>query len=780
MFKNYLKITFRNILRHKGFSFINILGLALGMSVFLLIMLWVQDEMSYDRFHDRIENLYRLTVTANLGEQSFKAVVTPGEMLPYLHSQIPEIELSCRYRPLAYDILTEIEGKKFYEKKLACADSTFFQLFNFDVITGNVEEALANDDRIILTESAAGKYFGKIDPIGKDIKLFNGRKTCTVYALIKDLPANTHFDFDMLLSMQYMAPFDWGNFYFNGYVVLNSATDPTLVEKKIDQLVAAKELGIETKYNLQPVKDIHLRSNFDIDMANSTSEINNNVYIFRYIAFFILLIACINFMNLSTARSTKRSREVGVRKVIGAQRSNLIRQFLGESILFAFLGMMAALLLMEVILPYFNDLTGKEISIWKEASSKLLWQIGILTLITGFLAGICPALYLSSFRPVKVMKGDTGLQRSALRKILVVIQFALSVILICGAFVVSSQLKFIRQKDLGFDQNNLVYMRIVDGYWKNYDKFRQELLALPEAENLTRSSDIPTNTIHLWSGFNWEGMEPDKEYLMNVYSVDEHFLETMKFSILEGRGFSPEFDDRSNYILNEAAVAYTGITDPVGKNFAYEDIQGNIVGIVKDFNYKSIRTQVEPLVMRLQRTYSYFILRLKTSNIENLKQKMKTIWTANYPDYPFELHFLDTDYEKLYESEIRTGKVFNYFTLLAIVISCLGLFGLASFTAEQRTKEIGVRKVMGASVTQIVSLLSADFLKWVLFANLIAWPAAWILMNKWLQNFAYRTNINLFSFLIAGFSACTVAFLTVSFQTLRAANSNPVKTLKYE
>ncbi len=780
MFKNYLRIPFRNIRKHKGFSFINILGLALGLTVFMLIMLWVRDEMSYDKFHGKIDNLYRLVVSANLGEQSFKAVVTPGEMLPYLQSQIPEIEAACRYRPLAYDILVEADGKKFYEKKIACADLSFFRLFDFEIISGNVEDALSSTDKIILSETTAKKYFSSGDPIGKTIDLYNGRQTFTVAAIIKDLPSNTHFEFDMLISMEQLSPFDWGNFYFNGYVLLNENADPKLIVEKINQLIAAKELGLDANYYLQAVKDIHLKSSFDIDMANSTSEINNNVYIFRYIAFFILLIACINFMNLSTARSSKRAREVGVRKVIGAGRGNLMTQFLGESILFAFMGMLAALLLMELVLPYFNDLTGKNISLLKAGNFNLIVQIFALTIITGIMAGLYPSLYLSSFRPVTVIKNDQERQKSVMRKILVVVQFALSVILICGTLVVSNQLKFIQQKNLGFDKDNLVYMRTVSGFKQNYDTFRQQMLSLPEIENMTLSSDIPTNTIHLWGGFDWNGKPADKEYMMNVFSVDEHFLETMKFNILEGRGFGPDFDDSNNYILNEAAVAYSGIVDPVGTKFSQDGNEGIIVGIVQDFNYKSIRTQVEPLVIRQSPYNSYFIVRLNSSNFEQVKAKLAKIWQNNYPDYPFELHFLDADFEKLYETELRTGKVFNYFSILAIVISCLGLFGLASFTAEQRTKEIGVRKVLGASGSQIVGLLSSDFLKWVLFANLIAWPAAWFLMKNWLQNFAYRVNINVLSFLAAGLAACLIAFLTVSYQTIKAANANPVNSIKYE
>ncbi|MCD4817544.1 MAG: ABC transporter permease [Candidatus Cloacimonetes bacterium] len=780
MLKNYLKIAFRNILQHKGFSIINISGLALGLAVFMLIMLWVHDEISYDRFHKKTDRLYRLVAQAQLGEQSFKAVVTPGEFPPYLKDKIPEIEEVSRYRPLAYEVLVKVGEKKFYKRKLACADSTFLRLFDFEVISGNVEDALTGVEKIILTKSTAEKYFGNDDPIGKTIDLYNGRITSTVTALIENLPFNTHFDFDMLISMKLLAPFDWGNHYFNGYFLLSENADPNLVVEKINQSIKERELEFSAYYYLQSIKDIHLKSDFDIDMANSTSEINKNVYIFTYIAFFILLIACINFMNLSTARSSKRAREVGIRKVVGAYRKNLMLQFMGESILISFLGMIFALVLVELFLPCFNLLTRKNINLMTENNFGLLLQILGLTTVTGIVAGFYPSLYLSSFKPILVMKRQTIHQSSKLRRIMVIIQFALSIILICGAIVVSNQLKYIQQKDLGFDRENLVYMRTVSGFGASYDKFRQELLALSEIENVTLSSDIPTNTIHLWGGFDWEGIQEDQTFLMNVYTVDNHFINTMKFNLLEGRAFSPEFDDTANYILNEAAVAYTGIEDPVGKRFSHDGNQGNIVGIVKDFNYKSIRTKVEPLVLRQGNSYQYVITRINSSNLEQTIEKMKAIWLQNYTEYPFEMHFLAADFEKLYETEQRTGKVFNYFTILAILISCLGLFGLASFTTEQRTKEIGVRKVLGASVGQIVGLLSSEYLKWVLVANLIAWPLAWYLMNKWLQNFAYRTNMNIWIFLLSSLIGIMIAMITISLQTFKAANANPMKALKYE
>jgi len=779
MLKNYFKIAFRNILRHKGFSFINIFGLALGLAVFMLIMLWVQDENSYDEFHQHVDRLYRLVVQAEMGEQSFKAVVTPGEFTPYLQENIPEIEEASRYRPID-EVLVKVGDTKFIERKMACADSSFFRLFDFKVVTGNVEEALSGIDKIILTRSTAQKYFGNEDPMGQTLELFSGRVIVTVSAIIEDLPSNTHFDFDLMMSMKLLAPFDWGNHYFNGYFLLAENADPNFVVEKINERIAEKDLGADIHYYLQSIKDIHLRSNFDIDIANSTSEVNNNVYIFTFIAFFILLIACINFMNLSTARSSKRAREVGVRKVVGAHRKNLMWQFLGESILFAFLGMIFALVLIELLLPGFNQLTGKTLQLFAGKHLTLILQVLILTGITGIVAGFYPSIYLSSFKPILVMKGQSTHHSSMLRRILVIIQFSLSVILICGAIVVSSQLKFIQAKNLGFDKENLVYMGTVRNYKENYDKFRQEVISLPEIENITLSSDIPTNTIHLWSGFEWEGMEEDKDYMLNVFTVDEHYLNTMKFNIIEGRAFSPEFADSANYILNEAAVAYSGIQDPLGKKFSLNGIQGNIVGIVQDFNFKSIRTTVEPLVIRQGDYLMYMIARIRPSNLPQTVEKLKAIWHENYPDYPFELHFLDADFERLYEAEQRTGEVFRYFTILAILISCLGLFGLASFTAEQRTKEIGVRKVMGASVQQIVALLSSEYLKWMLVANLVAWPLAWYVMNKWLQNFAYKIQINLAYFLLAGIATCAIALFTVSFKTIKAANSNPVDALKYE
>lgn len=779
MLKNYLKIAFRNIIRHKGFSFINIAGLALGLAVFMLIMLWVRDEVSYDRFHENKAQLYRLVVQADMGEQSFNAVVTPGEFTPYLHQNIPEITESCLYRPYGGEVLVKEGERSFYERKLACADSTFFRLFDFKVISGNVEETLTTIEKIVLTQSSAQKYFGEEDPMGKTLELFNGR-TCTVSAIIEDLPSNTHFDFDMLISMKLLAPFDWGNHYYNGYFLLAPNVDPVFVVEKINKLLAEKEVGFGAHYYLQSIKDIHLRSQFDIDMNDSTSEINNNVYIFTFIAFFILLIACINFMNLSTARSSKRAKEVGIRKVVGANRQNLMRQFMGESIIYSFLGMLFALLLVEILLGGFNQLTNKSIELFRGNNLQLILQVLGLTLLTGIVAGFYPTIFLSSFKPITIIQGQSAQQSSMLRRVLVIIQFSLSVILICGAIVVSSQLKYIGQKNLGYDKNNLVYMRYSRDIARGYDNFKQELLALPDVENITRSSDIPTNTIHLWGDFDWEGRDEAGTYMMNVYTVDDRYLNTMKFNILEGRAFSPEFADSNNYILNEAAVAYTGITDPIGKKFSLNSKQGNIVGIVQDFNYKSIRTTVEPLVIRQGSYNQYMISRISSKNMPETIKKIESLWKTNFPDYPFELHFMDAEFEKLYETEQRTGKVFAYFTLLAIIICCLGLFGLASFTTEQRTKEIGVRKVLGASVAQIVGLLSSDYLKWVFIANLVAWPVAWFVMNKWLENFAYRIQINLLLFLLAGAAACSLALLTVSIQTVKAASSNPVKALKWE
>ncbi len=780
MFKNYLKLAFRNIYRHRLFSLINLTGLAIGLFSFILIILWVQDENSYDRFYANHENIYRLVADADLGGKIFKAVVTPGEFAPYLKDEIPEIEEFTRYRPNSGDELVKVGDKSYFEKRVAFADSSFFNVFSLEVIRGDITGALADPYSAVITRSIAEKYYGDQDPIGASFDIFEGRLQSVVKAVIEDLPLNTHFEFDILLPMQLMGPFDWGNHYFNAYFTLHPQADPEVVNSKIAEAISAKEMDFNAKYYLQSLTDIHLRSNFDIDMNNTTSEINNNVYIFTYIAIFILLIACINFMNLSTARGGTRAREVGMRKVIGASRKSLAAQFLGESLIFSFLAMILSLVLVELSLPVFNNITGKQVGLLDSGNIELLGGLALLVLITGLVAGSYPAYFLSAYNPVKAIKGNTGRKSAGLRKALVIFQFALAVILISSTFIVFSQLKFIQSRDPGYDSENLVYLQLNASAKDNFEALKEDWLKQPEVLNVTRSSDIPTNTIHLWSGFTWEGGEDIENAMMNFYTTDQDFVSTIGFQILKGRNFNRSEADNVNYIINESAASFLGWEEPVGKWFEHNEVKGEIIGVVKDFNYKTIHTKIEPLTIRIGDYNHFVILKLAKGNLNSSLKKVEAAWQKFSPDYPFDVHFIDKEIEKLYISEMRTGRIFSYFTFFTILVSCLGLFGLATFIIEQRTKEIGIRKVLGSSVSKLVVLLSRDFTRWVILANFVAIPISWYLMQKWLQNFAYQIEMKPLYFIVSFILSILIALLTISLKTIRSANANPVKALKYE
>jgi len=780
MIRNYFKLAFRNMFRHKLFSLINLTGLAIGLFSFILIILWVQDESSYDRIYDNYQNIYRLVGDADLGDKIFKAVVTPGEFAPYLNEEIPEIVNYTRYRPHSSEELVKIGDKSYYEKRISFADSTFFSIFSLDVIKGDLDGALDDPYSAVITRSIAEKYFGDQEPIGATFDVFEGRLQPVIKAVIEDLPLNTHFEFDILLPMMLMGPFDWGNHYFNAYFSLHPQANPEVVNNKIREAIAAKELDFKAKYYLQAITDIHLRSDFNIDMNNTTSEINNNVYIFTYIAFFILLIACINFMNLSTARGGTRAREVGMRKVIGADRKSLIGQFLGESLIFSFLSMILALALVEIFLPTFNIITGKQVGLLRSSNLSLLGGLTGLVVITGLAAGSYPAYFLSAYNPIKAIKGNTGRKSAGLRRILVIFQFALAVILISSTYIVINQLNYIQSRDLGYDDENLVYVQINDDLRENFEAARELWMQQPEVQNVTRSSDIPTNTIHLWSGFNWEGAENSENAMMNFYTVDQNFISTIGFNIVEGRNFNQSEADNINFIINESAVSFLGWEDPIGKWFEQNGVRGEVIGVVKDFNYKTIHTNIEPLAIRIGDYHQYIILRLAGDDLKSSLQKVESVWMKISPDYPFDVRFIDREIEKLYVSEMRTGRIFSYFTFLTILVSCLGLFGLATFIIEQRTKEIGIRKVLGSSIGKLVLLLSRDFTRWVFLANLIAFPISWYLMQKWLQNFAYQIKIKPIFFVISFIISILIALITISLKTIRSANANPVEALKYE
>ena len=793
MIKSYLSLVLRLIGRNKIFSGINILGLSIGLTISYLIFLWVQDELSFDAFHQYADDICRVTVETQRPEGVFRAAVTPAPAGEYLENEIPEILDHVLLRPLSGKILVEYVPeadasveRKYYEEGIVCADSTFFDLFSYKFLAGDPATALQGKNSIILTKSIADKFFAEEDPIGKTLTLDNDSWTGMVSGVIEDPPANTHLKFDILVPIDLIsvAGYDmgWGHFYFNNYVRLQPGTDPASLTEKINETLkkVRPDSPAENIFSLQALQDIHLKSEFDIDYNNSSTEINREVYIFSVIAIFILIIACLNFMMLSTARATSRALETGVRKVVGATRRKLVIQFLGESIFFTFVSLVIALIFTYLLLPHFNAFTEKDLSLNLADTLKTWGLFLMISLLTGIIAGLYPAFLLSSFNPLNIFSNNysSGAGGSGIRKLLVLLQFSISIGLIIGTIVVHRQLTFIRNLDLGYQKDHLVYLP-TRGDFNDLEVLAGELRNYPGISNLTFSSDIPTNTIHLWGGNSWEGKEDDEQIMAHFYTVDFEFVPTMKIDMAEGRNFTL-LTDSSNYILNESAVKVFGITDPVGKWYDWANRRGEIIGVIKDFNYKSVHTKVEPMVLRVGQYYRYILIRISGNNVSAAISHIESQWEQYIPDYPFEIHFLDQDLEKNYGREQSMGVLFNYFALLAIFISCLGLFGLSAFMAQQRIREIGIRKVMGASTRKILSLLTTNFSLIVLLANIIAWPVAWWVLTNWLENFSYHTDISLWIFPVAGLLALAVALTTTAWQAYSAAVTNPADTLKYE
>ncbi|MDX2445446.1 MAG: ABC transporter permease [Bacteroidales bacterium] len=794
MIKNYFLVALRNFKNYKFFSFINITGLAIGMACSFLIFIWVKDEFSFDQFHKNETDIFRLVGEVENADALFKAVVTPYPMVSYLNDEIPEIINHVCLRPMSEKVLVEYESegskgqvKKFYEGEIIAVDSNFFEFYTYEFIKGNPEKAIIGKNSVVISESTARKYFGNEDPIGKTLFFFNRDWFGTVSGVLKDPPSNSHMQFDIVIPFGdlFGSNFktNWGNYYYNGYVQLAHGTDPQIVVNKIEEALKRRspDSEISIRIYLQALSDVHLKSDFDIDYNNSTSEINNNVYIFSIIAVFILLIACLNFVNLTTARSGTRAKEIGLRKISGASRARLIRQFFGESIFIAIIAYILAIIIILLFLNAFNQLTDKSLNLRQILNVQTILIFFGIAIFVGLVSGIYPALLLSSFEPLRVLKGEikSESRNSGFRKILVLVQFSISIILIISVFIVQRQLEYVRKKELGYDKKSLIYLPVRGNYRNYYSSLRERLLQESNVQNVTISSDIPLNTIHLWGGLDWAGKDPDDNTMMNFYTVDYGFIPTLGIQLSKGRNFTL-YSDSNNYIINETAARIMGMDEPLDQWFSLSETRGNIIGIVKDFNFKSLRTKVEPLVIRVSEYYNYILVRINDENVQSSIDRISAIWSELNPDYPFEYHFLDNDYEQLYLPEKRFGILFKYFTILAIFISCLGLLGLVSFMAQQRTKEIGLRKVLGSSVIGIIRLLSMEFTKWVILANIIAIPIGWYSMNKWLQNFAFRTNIPWLIFVLTAVLVLLIALITISFQSYQAATANPADSIRQD
>ncbi len=774
MFKNSLKITLRNLKRQKTYSFINISGLAVGITCCVLTLLWVQYELSYDKFHDNIDRIHRVVYTNE--NREWKSHSVPGAAVGFLKENFPEVADAAMTNSVPVKV--NFKEKGFFLSGYFVHPS-FLKIFSFPVLAGSIEKPFSQLMSIIISEETAQKYFGEEDPIGKSIRA-NDRADMMVEAVVS-IPENSSIKFDFLLSSRIAPPGTkkWENWGPQVYVLLQEGVSYREFNKKItnihnDHVPQARKINV----CIHPFSENHLHDFLGGGLITY-------VYVFSAMSLFILLIACINFMNLATGRSEARLREIGIKKVVGSTRMQLIKQFMLESILISIISLLLAGLLVAVLLPVFNSVLQYNLEL--HYLPQFVSGIIGITLITGIVSGIYPALFLSSFKPVKILKGSLypGKSSSLFRRILVVFQFTTSIAFIVCAVIVFKQLNFIQNKDLGFDKEQVIVFP--NQLRNNIKVFKEKILKNP---NIESASAISIDFINWGSSseVGWEGQRPDQKGNFGYNWIDYDFLKTFKIELTEGRFFSPEIqsDYKEACVLNEAAVRSMGMVDPVGreiirspKNPQYRKVR-KIIGVVKDYNFLTLHGEVRPFCLMPGRSGGFMNVRINPANMPETLSFIKETLDKMAPGHPFEYSFLDEKIDRQYREEQITGKIIMFITVVAVMISCFGLFGLVAFSVERRTKEIGIRKVVGASLVNIIKLLSKEFLMLVLIANIIAWPVSWYIMNKWLQNFAFHTDIKIWIFILAGLTAVIIAFLTVIKQTHKAAAGNPVKSLKYE
>ncbi|NJM25123.1 MAG: FtsX-like permease family protein [Bacteroidia bacterium] len=803
MINNYLKMAIRIMMRQKTYAGINILGLSVGIAASLLIIIYVVDEVGYDKFHNDSERIYRLGLNGRLQGNEFNSATSCAPLAEAMQNEIPEVEETVRFgvwrtMPVSY------EASKFTEPLFLVADSNFFHFFSFKLISGNPETVLKGTDKVVITEAAAKKYFGNEDPVGKILLRGSDKRATEVTGVVENPPHNSHIQFDMILSGQswgYMGRSDeWTSNNLYTYFKARPGASLAKIKSAIDGLIE-KNAGAElekyigltfdqfraqgNKFGmfLQPFLDIHLHSRLSEEIVP-----NGNIqylYIFGAIAMFIIVIACINFMNLATARSANRAKEVGVRKTVGAMRPRLIRQFLAESLLYSFISSVIALGLIALTLPTFNYLSGKTLAFDALLNPPMMAGIILFAMLIGLLAGSYPAFYLTAFNPAQVLKGKirSGFKNSVLRNTLVVVQFMVSITLILGSMVVYKQLRFMQQKNLGFDKENVVDLLHTSSLGKNAGAFKNELLTHPEFAGASYANRLPPN-IDWTSAHRKIGTEQD--YLLSVYMVDYDHLSTMKYEMIEGRFFSRDFpSDSAAVVINETAMKQMGMESIDGQKLLSYSGESprpmEIIGVMKDFNYESLRNNVRPMAIYLGGEPNLeMAIRLTPGNTQAQVDLLESVWKKYAPDAAFEYSFLDQNFDALFREEQRMQSIILIFTVLAIGIACLGLFGLATFTAEQRSKELSIRKVLGASSSQVMVLLSKDFTMLVGVAFVLAVPLGWYFLNSWLEGFAYRVGIDFGLIVTSGLFAVIIALVTISTQSIRAARENPVRALKNE
>lgn len=807
MIKNFIITAWRNLSRNKVFSFINVFGLSVGLTCCMLISGYLYQELTYDTYSVNSHQLYRVYVSANTNNAPTEFPSVDIAVGPGIKNDFPGVLAFTRLTGRG-TALVKYGGKKFKEEKIMLIDSNFLRLFSIPLLKGDAKNALTKPKTMVITKDFEKKYFGGSDGLGKMMTVDNDLVKIT--GVIDKVPDNSHFHADAFMSMLTINPPSakqtWSNVGIFTYLLLNKNTDPKKLEAGFPQLVAKHvvpeiqhDMGVSFaeaqksvstfKFFLQPLTDIHLHSATKFELEPNGDI--HYVYIFAALAIFVLLLACINFTNLSTAAATKRAREIGIRKVLGSAKNRLVWQFLTESVMLTCLATLLALGMVYLLLPYFNNLSGKHLTMALYLSSAAVFSEIALMLIVGLVAGLYPAFFLSSFKIISVLKGGYGLQhasKSGLRSSLIVFQFAISTALIIGTFVVYGQLSFMQNKKLGFDKNQVLVVNDMYSLGNNIDAFKQQLLTDNRVVSATRSDNVPGNSHMGGTEIYPEGITNKgsrNEIHTNIYWADPDFIPTLKMEILKGRNFYPSGPaDSASVIINEAAVRDLGLgnTDPLGKTIVRSgQSHYTIVGIVKDFHYTSAKEQIAPLmILAANNSRRLLILRIKTTNIPELISSIKNKWERFNSGAPFSYSFLDEQFASLYGAEQRAGEIFTSFSVIAVIIACLGLFGLAAFMIRQRVKEIGIRKVLGASAGTITFMLSKEFLKLILIASLISFPITWYAMHKWLQDFAYRVNIQWWVFVLAGCIALLVAAITISFQSVKAALANPVKSLRSE
>lgn len=788
MVRNFFITAFRNISRNKLSAFINVTGLATGLAASLLIMLWVQNELSFENFNEEAENIYRVEEDQFYSGQRYHVTVTPFPSGPVWKERIPEIREQVRLLRLPRFLFREGD-RAFFESSVIGADSTFFDVFTHKMILGDPGTALDDPYSVVLTEKLAEKYFGKENPLGRTITIEN-RINCNVTGVMTDLPNNSIFNFEAILpyslqdELNLTVSSHWGNNSIFTYVLLNKDAEITAVNQKLTDVVL-ENFETTTKYSLFPLTDIHLHQQFGFTESNKAVT---TVFIFSLIGIFVLLIACINFINLSTARATARAKEIGIKKATGASRMAVFSQFMLESILLVFISLALAIILTGLLLDKFNEISGKHFMLNDLLTWKYIAGIVCVGVVAGFISGIYPAIYLSSFRPAAVLKGETikgG--KGRFRKSLVVIQFTLSILIAITAVFMFRQLNYLQNKDLGFNSENLICIPMSENMKPKYSSLKKELKNEPLVMAVTASTSNPvligSNSGSAW----WEGKDPEQTVLIGMNRVDYDYVKTLQMNIISGRDFSEEYpsdfgrDTTGNFLINEEVSKIMNIGDPVGKAFRFMGYTGTVVGVMKNFHFRDPELPVGPVAFALTDTRPlYYILVRIAGERQTAVRAVERVWQDVMPEYPLEYTFIDEDYNNLFRSEIRLTELLKYFTVLAIIIACLGLYGLSMYSAERRTNEIGIRKVMGAGSPSIILTMSEEFVTLVLISVLIAVPAGWIVVSRLLEQFANRVQIDPVVFLIISSGSILIAFITVSFQAFRTTRINPASALKVE